>query len=260
VIAVTRFPNAAVDLSYAIQAPSPPDYSVVIPAYNEENFLPATLDALAIAMAGLKASGEIIVVDNNSTDATAAVAEAYGVRLVCESINQISRARNTGAANATGKYLIFVDADTLVTPALLGNAIAALDSGKVCGGGARVSVNHQSRLANVAVVVWNTIARAGKLAAGCFIYSRRDAFSDVGGFSDKVYASEEIWLSRALKRWGGSRQQKFLILDDAALTSARKADWMSATAIAKQFLVLLIFPFAVRSKRFCGSWYKRPGG
>lgn len=235
------------------------DFSVVIPAYNEEHFLPATLAALTAAMADLKASGEVIVVDNNCTDATAAIALAHGARLVHEAINQISRARNTGAANAAGKYLIFVDADTLVTAPLLANAVAALDSGRVCGGGARVSVDHPDRLVNAAVAVWNVIARTGKLAAGCFIYSRRDAFVQIGGFSDKVYASEEIWFSLALKRWGANRRQKFVILDDAVLTSARKADWMSPMAIAKQFLVLLIFPFAVRYKRLCGTWYKRPG-
>ncbi|UCD30686.1 MAG: glycosyltransferase, partial [Planctomycetota bacterium] len=46
------------------------NYSVIIPAYNEEAFLPQTLKALQTAMAALTMKGEIIVVDNNSTDKT----------------------------------------------------------------------------------------------------------------------------------------------------------------------------------------------
>ena len=86
------------------------DYSIVIPAYNEEELLPRTLHALAAAMATTDLLGEVVVTDNNSTDATAAVAAAHGARVVFEPINQISRARNCGAAAALGDFLIFVDA------------------------------------------------------------------------------------------------------------------------------------------------------
>lgn len=237
---------------------SPINYSVVIPAYNEAIFLPATLAALATAMDAVDASGEVIVVDNNSSDGTATVALECGARIVCEPINQISRARNKGAASAVGEYLIFIDADTLVSASLLRNALLALESGTVCGGGAGVIIEHPSRMANVAVALWTVIGKVGKLAAGCFVYCRKDAFEAVGGFSEQVYASEEVWLSLALKKWGRANQQTFLILDDAATTSARKIEWFSGCDIVKQMLVLLIFPLAVRSKRFCSTWYNRP--
>ena len=233
-------------------------YSVVIPAFNEARFLPATLAALEAAMADVESVGEVIVVDNNSTDGTAALAIEGGARVVFEPVNQISRARNKGASSASGKYLIFIDADTSVSASLLNNALAALDSGTVCGGGARVAINHPNLLLNGAVATWNVIGKASKIAAGCFMYCRADAFVEVGGFSEAVYASEEIWLSLALKKWGRQHQQTFLILEDKAHTSSRKMDWMSALDIAKQGFVLLVFPFAVRSKRFCRSWYYRP--
>ena len=114
------------------------DYSIVIPAFNEEDFLSTTLTALHEATAQLELSGEIIVVDNNSSDETAAIAAAQGAQVVFEKINQISRARNAGAHTAQGRYLIFVDADTLVPPALLQQALANLEGGKIIGGGARV--------------------------------------------------------------------------------------------------------------------------
>ncbi len=51
-------------------------YSIIIPAYNEEELLPQTLEAIDKAMAGISHySGEVVVTDNNSTDRTAAIAK-----------------------------------------------------------------------------------------------------------------------------------------------------------------------------------------
>src|SRR5687768_3226235 len=89
--------------------------SIVIPAYNEEKLLPATLESVQAAAAGFGARGwehEIIVCDNNSSDRTAEIARAKGARVVFEPINQIGRARNSGAAAASGDWLIFIDADS----------------------------------------------------------------------------------------------------------------------------------------------------
>ena len=96
-----------------------PDYSIVLPAYNEAALLPATLARLQEAMAGIALRGEIVVCDNNSTDATPELARAAGASVVFEPVNQISRARNTGARAARGRFLVFVDADTLVPGSLL---------------------------------------------------------------------------------------------------------------------------------------------
>ncbi len=242
----------------AVLTSTPVTYSVVIPAYNEAPFLPDTLAAVGAAMRTVDVPGEVIVVDNNSSDETAGVAQAYGVRVVFEPINQISRARNAGAGAANGKFLIFIDADTMIPASLLNRALEALESELVCGGGAGVEINHPSRIANTAVELWTQIGKVARLAAGCFVYCRKDAFEAVGGFSEEVFASEEIWLSLALRKWGRANQQTFLILDDAVTTSARKIEWLSGFDIAKQMLVLLIFPLAVRRKRFCRTWYNRP--
>ncbi|NQZ69946.1 MAG: glycosyltransferase, partial [Lentisphaeria bacterium] len=96
------------------------DYSVIIPAYNEEKLLPDTLASLKEKMSDVTDySGEIIVVDNNSTDATAEVAKAAGAIVVFEEHRQIARARNAGGQIAKGRYLIFLDADTLPTDGLI---------------------------------------------------------------------------------------------------------------------------------------------
>ena len=78
--------------------------SIVIPAYNEEKLLPRTLQSVQAAAGAFTAAGwtfELIVCDNNSTDGTALLARAGGARVVFEPLNQIARARNTGARDGT---------------------------------------------------------------------------------------------------------------------------------------------------------------
>ena len=237
------------------------DYSIIIPAYNEEALLANTLEVLQKAMAEIPLVGEIIVTDNNSTDRTPEIAQASGAKVVFEPVNQISRARNTGAKHAIGRYLVFIDADTLVSPGLLQITLSNLDSGKCCGGGASVCIDtHVGLLARTALAYWNTISRVFHLAAGCFVYCRRDDFEACGGFSEKHYASEEIWFSIALKRIAKKSNRKFCIIDKPEIiTSGRKLVWYSHIKQLALLTFLAIFPFMMRYKWMCGYWYKRPG-
>ena len=112
--------------------------SVVIPAFNEEKLLGATLRSLQAAGAAFGDSGwdmEIVVCDNNSTDGTAGLARAAGARVVFEPVNQISRARNTGAAAAGGEWLVFLDADSRPTRELFAEVAGAIQSGRCLAGG-----------------------------------------------------------------------------------------------------------------------------
>ena len=89
--------------------------SVIVPAFNEERLLQGTLRSIRAAMAAFDRRGwmsELIVCDNNSTDRTAEIARAEGATVVFEPFNQIARARNAGAAHASGDWLVFVDADS----------------------------------------------------------------------------------------------------------------------------------------------------
>ncbi len=237
------------------------DYSVIIPAYNEEALLANTLEVLQKAMAEIPLNGEIIVTDNNSTDRTPKIANAAGAKVVFEPINQISRARNTGAKHAKGRYLIFVDADTQILPGLLQTALSNLESGKYCGGGAQVCFDTPVDLpTRLALAYWNTISRVFHLAAGCFVYSRRDDFESCGGFSEKHYASEEIWFSITLKRIAKKSNRKFCIINKPeVITSSRKLFWFSHIQQLALLIFLALFPFMMRYKWICGYWYKRPG-
>ena len=105
--------------------------SVVVPAFNEEKLIQDTLRHINRACEAFHTIGwqtELIVCDNNSSDATAAIARNEGAQVVFEPINQIGRARNTGAAAATGDWLIFVDADSHPSPELFSEVAGAISS------------------------------------------------------------------------------------------------------------------------------------
>lgn len=236
-----------------------PALSVIIPAWNEARWLPRTLTAVQDALSTLDRASEIIVVDNASTDATPQIARAAGCRVVFESERRISRARNAGAAAASGDYLLFVDADTWPDRELLRTTLDALDGGDTCGGGARVRFDHLNhRLYRWGAAAWNAVSSRLRLAAGCYVFCTRDAFAGVGGFSEAVYAGEEVFLSRALARWGRAHGQRVAILETPVLTSGRKADWFHPGRHLLVVVQVLLFPWSLRSRRLSWFWYTRP--
>ena len=89
-------------------------FSVVVPAYNEEGFLAETLRSLRHQ--DYDGAYEIVVVDNNSTDATAEIAGSFGVRVVSELEPGVCQARQRGLSEARGEIVVSVDADTLYPP------------------------------------------------------------------------------------------------------------------------------------------------
>ncbi|QTA78377.1 Glycosyl transferase, family II [Desulfonema limicola] len=236
-------------------------YSVIIPAYNEESLLPAVLSALKDAMEKIEYSGEIIVVDNNSNDKTASIAYEAGACVVFEPVNQISRARNAGAKAARGQYLVFLDADTIISPKLLKTALNNLSRGSCCGGGVRVKfdMSCEPPFVRLMVASWNQVSLRLKMAAGCFIYCLREAFEDVNGFSQKVYAGEEIWFSLYLQKWGKKRGKDFCIITDPpVITSDRKLKWFSPSQTLFMVFIIALFPFASNFRKLCPMWYQRP--
>src|SRR6188508_2021282 len=118
--------------------------SIIVPAFNEERLLPDTLQSIASAAGAFDQAGwssELIVCDNNSTDRTAQIAAAAGARVVFEPVNQISRARNAGAAIATGDWVLFVDADSHPSAPLFADVVRAIQSGDCIAGGSTVAVD-----------------------------------------------------------------------------------------------------------------------
>jgi glycosyltransferase involved in cell wall biosynthesis len=236
-------------------------YSIIIPAYNEADELPATLSSVRAAMSGTPRAGELIVVDNNSTDATAEVAMAHGAdQVVFEAVNQIARARNAGAAVARGKYLVFIDADTRVEAPLLRETLTKLEAGKHVGGGSIVQFEGEiSGVGRFGIGLWERISRITQTAAGSYLFCLKSAFDAVGVFDQRLYAGEEVRLTNQLKRWAKPQGLRFEILTLYPVqTSARKLNWYSGPQILGWVFFMMFFPIAVRWKKLCGFWYKRP--
>jgi glycosyltransferase involved in cell wall biosynthesis len=193
--------------------------SFIVPAYNEEKYLAPTLAAIHDAARQTGEVYEIVVANDASSDGTAAMAERAGARVVTAEKRQIAGTRNSGARASTGEVLFFVDADTQVNPPLVKAALAALRAGAV-GGGAPVQFDEGPRWVKRMLVVFVPVYFGmARWAAGCFIFCTRAAYDAAGGFDETLYASEEIWFSRALKRLG-----PFVILKERVTTSARKTN------------------------------------
>jgi glycosyltransferase involved in cell wall biosynthesis len=239
---------------------SPPDYAIVIPAYNEQDALPATLDAVRRAMDAVALRGELVVVDNNSSDRTAEIAREAGARVVFEPVNQISRARNAGARATTAPLLVFLDADTLLGPELLRAALRRLRSGRCAVGGARPAFDRPVPFIGRAILgFFNWLCPRARFAPGCFLFCLREGWEAVGGFSERLYASEEIWFCRDVGRWGRTRHLGFHIIPDPpVVTSGRKLHWFTRPQMVLLGLLALV-PFTYRSRSLCRLWYHRPG-
>ena len=234
--------------------------SIVVPAFNEERLLPESLQAITEASAAFAEVGwttELIVCDNNSTDRTAEIAAAAGARVVFEPINHISRARNTGAAHATGDWLLFVDADSFPTKALFADLVSTIADGNCVAGGAKVRIDLEGMSVAVAVAWWNVLSRTLKWAAGSFIFCETTAFRQVGGFTVKLYAAEEINLFRRLKRYARRHGRTIVILDrHPLLTSHRKAHLYTPREMLMFWIKTLVTAGrTLRSSKESFPWY-----
>ena len=234
--------------------------SIIVPAFNEERLLPATLASITAATRAIDQAGwsfELIVCDNNSTDRTAEIASAAGARVVFEPVNQISRARNAGAAVATGEWLLFVDADSHPPLALFADVVCAIQRGDCIAGGATVAVDSQLLIARATVAAWNRLSRATRWLAGSFIFCQTAVFRRVGGFSEQLYAAEEIDLSRRLKRLARHDGKRVVVLHRHPLvTSGRKAHLYNG-GDALRFYTRLVWTAgrALRTREGAFIWY-----
>jgi len=234
--------------------------SIIIPAFNEQKLLPATLDsvlAAAEAIAARQWEYEVIVCDNNSTDRTAELARARGAQVVFEPVNQIGRARNRGASVATGDWLIFIDADSHPGRPLLEDVCDAIAEDRCIAGGCTVKLDARDRIGDLLTGAWNLISRVRKWAAGSFIFCQASAFREVGGFSADLFASEEVELFQRLHQLARCRRRKIVILQNHPLiTSARKAHLYSKWEHLRFFLrTALSLGGTLRKAESCPTWY-----
>ncbi|MBU4392167.1 MAG: glycosyltransferase [Actinobacteria bacterium] len=197
---------------------------MIIPAYNEEGYIGNTLESVkrAIGAYGNAGGVEVIVVDNNSTDGTAAVATGYGARVVFEGENMIAKARNAGARASRGEYLVFLDADTTIDSSLLRRVDGLLESGAVIGGGVFIDYDAHWDL-RVLARLMNYLCFVFRKQWGAFLFCERAAFERAGGFDKTMYGLEDVALAKLLRADGKLSGKRFVVISDCrVVTSARR--------------------------------------
>jgi GT2 family glycosyltransferase len=234
--------------------------SLVIPAFNEEQLLGESLRQVRAAMTAFARRGwetELIVCDNNSTDRTAEVARAAGANVVFEPINQIGRARNRGAEAATGDWLIFIDADSHPSAELFDDVAAQITTGRCLAGGSTIRLEAGYPAGNAITSLWNGISRWLRWVAGSFIFCETAAFRKLGGFNVELFASEEIELSKRLKKLARAEHKRIAILHrHPILTSARKLRLYTPREHFKFMTkTILAGGKTLKSRDACHPWY-----
>jgi glycosyltransferase involved in cell wall biosynthesis len=235
--------------------------SVIVPAFNEEKLLAETLRSIRAACGALEDRGwasELVVCDNNSTDRTAAIAREQGARVVFEPINQIGRARNTGAGAATGDWLVFVDADSHPTRELFADLAETLAAGQCLAGGSTLRIAEKGLpLAAAITEGWNYVSRVMKWAPGSFLFCDAAVFREIGGFNVELFASEELELFRRLKKVARARRRRIVILHRHPMATSGRKVRLYTPGEHLRFLIKTFFRLGapLRKREECFTWY-----
>ena len=179
--------------------------SVVIPAFNEEEFIGRCISSLERQSLPRK-EYEIIVSDSSSTDNTVKLAKKQGVRVVSCKKHSAGYGRNYGAKKAKGELLAFIDADTLASESWLEGVKEGLEGGVACTGPIR-ALEKDSLLLRAYFRWWSLQSRASvafnyPIYPGFNFAVRKSAFNRLGGFKTKDITTEDLDLSLGLRKIG----------------------------------------------------------
>ena len=221
-------------------------FSVIIPAYNEEQYLPRLLESIDVARSnysGGPAAVEVIVADNDSNDRTAEVAAAHGARVVRVEKRRIAAARNGGGRVARGEIVCFIDGDSALHPQTFDAIDKAISSGRYVAGFTGVTLERKS----VALLITYCLMMPMVFLTGIdtgLVFCRREDFDAVGGYDESRLYAEDVVFPLALRRLGRTRGQRLTRLPQVkALGCTRKfdqfGDWHYLTILWKGLWYLL---------------------
>jgi len=200
------------------------DFSVVVPAHNEELLLPDALKAIAVAADAVNGEVEVIVVANRCTDATVAIARAAGALVVEHEARNISVVRNAGAARARAQALVTIDADCRMSPRTFGEIERLLGSRQFVGGGTKVVPERRSPGIRATYALMQAAVLLTRLGGGQFWCLRSD-FETLNGFDESLLLAEDLDFARRLRAHGKRTGRRFTNLRTApVVASCRKFD------------------------------------
>jgi len=197
-----------------------PDVSVIMPAYNAEQYLHAAVESV---LRQTWSDLELLIVDDGSHDRTAAIAESYAardarVRILRQKNAGPGPARNTGFRHATGRYFAFLDSDDEWDDTFLAELVAVLDSRPdvdVVIGNARNRGGSRDGLPCRPVrcdgsPIWLAEILADETCLFIMAVFRREVVDRIGGFDDDLLTNEEyeMWIRAALAGFTFARHTK----------------------------------------------------
>ena len=220
------------------------EISVIIPALNEAADIGA-------AVASALEAAEVIVVDAESTDDTAAEARRAGAFVI-----RAPRGRggqmDSGAMQAKGDVLVFLHADTLLPKGWQEGVRAALADKRVVAGAFRLSVAAPGMRFRLLEALANSRARVLGLVYGDqAIFARKEAFFSAGGFR-KLPLMEDVDCVRRLRGQG-----RVVLLKESVATSKRRWEKRGVVGNALQNLFILALYYAgMKPERLYPYYYK----
>ena len=213
-----------------------PDISIVIPACNEEGYLPACLSAIVRASELADLNVETVVVLNRCTDSTESIAHSFGALTVKEDAKNIARIRNAGINASHADIVVTIDADSYFTEGTLAEIKLRLANPAVTAGGADFFPERRSApiVMSYAISKWLAKRAGGSMALYWF---RRSAYDAIGGFDEGRVLGEDIDFASRLAAHAKEQGERYQMLtENHVITSCRKFDQFGDWYALKMFL------------------------
>lgn len=206
-------------------------FSIIIPAYNEQNYIAQCLESIKSLRIPYGESLEVIVVNNTSTDKTEEVAQVAlpEAKIIKEPEKGLTRAYNRGAREAKGEILVFVDADMILSPdhlekvfkefkkdpklvALSGPCIWK-DGGVLCDFVTRFIFFF---IAMPAEIIFNRCLNIGASIASGNSAVKKEFFNKAGGFNENIFYGLESEFAIRIRKFGKVRFRRRLEAESSA--------------------------------------------
>ena len=238
-----------------------PDFSVIVPAFNEERYLRPTLEALTASIDDLqqarRSTVELIVVDNASTDRTAAIAHELGATVWCEADHSIAKVRNVGAAKASAPVLVFIDADTIVPRNFMAKVADVMADARYLAGAMDTEYRPARRTMRLYLGYWRVVSLLTRMAQGAAQFCRREGFLALGGYDETLFMGEDVDFFWRLERHAAAQGQLTLIVRDVrVIPSTRRFDRWPLWRVLLMTNPLVILLLRRRRAAWSG-WYER---
>lgn len=215
--------------------------SVVIPAYNEEKYLPKTLESV-LSQDHPGFDFEIIVVNSASTDKTAEIGNRFGAKVLTIPKKNPAFARQKGVEAASGEIICCLDADTTIPKGYLITVVSEFQNnpglvgltGIINGWGGNVLFNFVYKWANSLFSLVSCLVGKPVFQGQSFAF-RKSAFLAIGGFNTQLYTNEDFDLGYRMSKLG---KIKFM-LKTFGISSTRRIKEGVLKSVSRGFLSYL---------------------